>query len=92
MSANKKPNYWKREKEETDNEDIGAHVAAEVRTKAQKKNKKKRAQENAKRRDTAETHEGKLIEVRETELSAQRGKSVKTESALQLVTTSNSNF
>jgi hypothetical protein len=32
-----------------------------------------------------------LIEVRETELSAQGGKSVKTESALQLVTTSNSN-
>ncbi len=32
-----------------------------------------------------------MIEVRETELSAQGGKSVKTESALQLVTTSNSN-
>ena len=78
----------KREKDEADNDALGANVAEEVRTKKQRKNRKKRAQEASKR---AASHEGKLIEVRETELSAQGGKSVKTESALQLVTTSNSN-
>ncbi len=81
----------KREKDEADNENIVANVAEEVRTKRQRKTKKKRAQETTKRCDGASTHEVKLIEVRETELSAQGGKSVKTESALQLVTTSNSN-
>ncbi len=80
----------KRERDEVD-ENIGANVAEEVRTKRQRKNKKKRAHEEAKRRSAVATHEDKLIEVRETELSAQGGKSVKTESALQLVTTLNSN-
>jgi len=81
----------KSEQEEADNGDLGANVAAEVRSKRHRKNKKQRAQDAARRRDAAETHEGKVIEVRETELTAQGGKSVKTESALQLVTTSNSN-
>ena len=78
-----------REQEEADNGDLGANVAAEVRSKSHRKNKKKRAQEAARRRDAAaETHEGKVIEIRETELQAQGGKSVKTESALQLSTVS----
>jgi hypothetical protein len=79
----------KGEQEETDNGDLGANVAAEVRNKSQRKNRKKRAQDAARRRDaSAETHEDKVIEVRETELPAQGGKSVKTESALQLSTVS----
>jgi len=75
---------------EADNDDLGANVAEEVRTKSQRKNREKRAQENAQKRDAAETHESKVIEVRETKLSAQGGKSVKTDSALQLSTVSNS--
>jgi hypothetical protein len=74
----------KSEQEEADNGDLGANVAAEVRSKRHRKNKKQRAQDAARRRDAAATHEGKVIEVRETELTAQGDKSVKTESALQL--------
>jgi hypothetical protein len=74
----------KSEQEEADNGDLGANVAAEVHSKRHRKNKKQRAQDAARRRDAAETHEGKVIEVRETELTAQGGKSVKTESALHL--------
>jgi hypothetical protein len=79
----------KSEQEEADNADLGASVAAEVRSKRHRKNKKQRAQDAARRRDAAaETHESKVIEVRETELTAQGGKSVKTEIALQLSTVS----
>jgi hypothetical protein len=78
----------KSEQEEADNGDLGANVAAEVRSKRHRKNKKQRAQDAARRRDAAATHEGKVIEVRETELTAQGGKSVKTENALQLSTVS----
>jgi hypothetical protein len=57
----------KSEQEEADNGDLGANVAAEVRSKRHRKNKKQRAQDAARRRDAAETHEGKVIEVCETE-------------------------
>jgi hypothetical protein len=73
----------KDEQDEDDNGDLGANVATEVRNKSHRKNKKKRAQEAAKRRDAAaETHESKMLEVRETEPADQGGKSVKTERVL----------
>ena len=75
-----------REQVDTDNGDLGTHVVEEVRSNTKHKNKKKRDQEAPRRRDTAETHENKLIEVCETELKDQGGKLVKTESALQLST------
>ncbi len=79
----------KSEQEEADNGDLGASVAAEVRSKRHRKNKKQRAQDTVRRCDAvAEIHESKVIEVRETELTVQGGKSVKTESALHLSTVS----
>jgi hypothetical protein len=59
----------KSEQEETDNGDLGANVVAEVRSKRHRKNKKQRDKDTVRRCDASETHESKVIEVRETELT-----------------------